>query len=670
MRYVVLGGGIAGVCCALELARCLKQENDTGAAAGSSGAAGVVLISASPVIKGVREVARLGRLLEELEVVETPLTELAAGGGGVLQVVHGAAEGLDLQRQVVKLVGGREVTFDKLCLCTGARPKELAVPGADHPAIMTLRDTDSVQELARRLRSCRRLVLVGNGGIALELAGALAGTEGHGVVGGRGRGAGCTTASSASMEAAAADASPLNAPAATGGRELVWVLKHGHIGDAFFDLDAAAFLLQRIAPAAAAGRSTGAAGAAGAAADAAHVSSPAPPPSAVASELPAPPLAGLSCRNKSGLQPSGHREMGHAAGPAWTRELLRGLQRGQQGAGKTQTGQQPAAAYEPKATGEAGAACSSGRGAGVPAGNSSALATAAPIAGLAMEPEAFRVQLEFSSKVTHIVHHDRPREPAQASGLNLQAPAGAEHVAEDAEHDSDGTASTMTDEPWPLHVALSTGKVLGADLVVVGIGVDPHTGWLPPELARGPDGGLVVGADMRTSHPAVWAAGDCCSCEHWCTGGGEDGSAAQLAGPHWFQHRLWTQARVMGTYAARCMAGLSDELASGFNFELFTHVTRFLGSKVVLLGLYNGQRLEQEPVEDVRLYSREGEAEDGSGPTFVRVLLLRGRLQGAVLVGETGLEEALENLILDGLDLSPFGPEILDPDFELEHVFD
>ena len=44
--------------------------------------------------------------------------------------------------------------------------------------------------------------------------------------------------------------------------------------------------------------------------------------------------------------------------------------------------------------------------------------------------------------------------------------------------------------------------------------------------------------------------------------------------------RLWTQARVMGTYAAHCMAGKADELASGFNFELFTHVTRFLGKKV------------------------------------------------------------------------------------------
>jgi len=99
-------------------------------------------------------------------------------------------------------------------------------------------------------------------------------------------------------------------------------------------------------------------------------------------------------------------------------------------------------------------------------------------------------------------------------------------------------------------------------------------------------------------------------------------------------------------------------------------VTRFLGKKVVLLGLYNGQKLQQEPVEDITMYSRVLDEECPEKATFVRVLLLRGRLQGAVLIGETDLEETFENLILDGLDLSPFGPELLDPDIELDHVFD
>ncbi|GIL99540.1 hypothetical protein Vretimale_4683 [Volvox reticuliferus] len=87
------------------------------------------------------------------------------------------------------------------------------------------------------------------------------------------------------------------------------------------------------------------------------------------------------------------------------------------------------------------------------------------------------------------------------------------------------------------------------------------------------------------------------------------------------------QARVMGTFAAHSMLGRADELASGFNFELFTHVTRFLGAKVVFLGLYNGQRLGHEPVQDIQLFSRVAQAVDGSGSTFVRVLMLRGRMQ-------------------------------------------
>lgn len=103
----------------------------------------------------------------------------------------------------------------------------------------------------------------------------------------------------------------------------------------------------------------------------------------------------------------------------------------------------------------------------------------------------------------------------------------------------------------------------------------------------------------------------------------------------------------------------------------FTHVTRFLGLKVVLLGLYNGQKLQHEAAGDMALYSRASDTTaGGAGASFVRVLLLRGRLQGAVLVGETDLEETFENLILDGLDLSSYGPGLLDPDVELDHVFD
>ena len=87
---------------------------------------------------------------------------------------------------------------------------------------------------------------------------------------------------------------------------------------------------------------------------------------------------------------------------------------------------------------------------------------------------------------------------------------------------------------------------------------------------------------MQSSCPNIYAAGDACTV------------AWAHETPHWFQMRLWTQAEVMGTYAAQCICGVAESLGLDFTFELFTHVTRFFGMKVVLLGRYNGQGLEHE----------------------------------------------------------------------------
>lgn len=60
----------------------------------------------------------------------------------------------------------------------------------------------------------------------------------------------------------------------------------------------------------------------------------------------------------------------------------------------------------------------------------------------------------------------------------------------------------------------------------------------------------------------------------------------------------------MGAYAAHCMADTAERDALSFSFELFTHVTRFLGMKVVLLGLYNGQKIPESEAGNLISYSR------------------------------------------------------------------
>ena len=57
-------------------------------------------------------------------------------------------------------------------------------------------------------------------------------------------------------------------------------------------------------------------------------------------------------------------------------------------------------------------------------------------------------------------------------------------------------------------------------------------------------------------------------------------------------------------HAAHCMTDKAADTGTSFAFELFTHATHFMGQKVILLGLYNGQGLDKEPESDMVTYSR------------------------------------------------------------------
>ena len=152
----------------------------------------------------------------------------------------------------------------------------------------------------------------------------------------------------------------------------------------------------------------------------------------------------------------------------------------------------------------------------------------------------------------------------------------------------------------------------------------------------------------------IFACGDCCQPD-W----------PQDHSDLWFQMRLWTQARQMGMYAARCM--LKDgpwndlEDSPDFCFEMFSHVTRFFGFKVVLLGLFNGQGLDGNYAALMRITE---------GVKYIKAVVKDGKVIGAVLVGETDLEETFENLILNGIDVTSYGEDLLNPNIDIEDYFD
>lgn len=122
----------------------------------------------------------------------------------------------------------------------------------------------------------------------------------------------------------------------------------------------------------------------------------------------------------------------------------------------------------------------------------------------------------------------------------------------------------------------------------------------------------------------------------------------------------------MGLYAGRSMylsaTGKASEIDLDFCFEIFSHVTRFFGYKVVLLGLFNAQNLSPENLQYL-LRTKKGEE-------YIKVVLEKGKMQGALLIGETGLEETFENLILNQIDVSVYGEDLLNPDIDIEDYFD
>lgn len=55
---------------------------------------------------------------------------------------------------------------------------------------------------------------------------------------------------------------------------------------------------------------------------------------------------------------------------------------------------------------------------------------------------------------------------------------------------------------------------------------------------------------------------------------------------------------------------------------------------------------------------------------YVKLVVSEGRIHGAVLIGETDLEETIENLILNQLDVTLYKDQLLDPNIDIEDFFD
>jgi 3-phenylpropionate/trans-cinnamate dioxygenase ferredoxin reductase component len=91
---------------------------------------------------------------------------------GIDLILGRTVERIDRQEKRVLLDDGQQISYDRLLLATGARPRDLEVPGAQLDGVSQLRTTlDSIRILPWLCKG-RQLVVVGAGFIGLEVAAA------------------------------------------------------------------------------------------------------------------------------------------------------------------------------------------------------------------------------------------------------------------------------------------------------------------------------------------------------------------------------------------------------------------------------------------------------------------------------------------------------------------
>jgi NADPH-dependent 2,4-dienoyl-CoA reductase/sulfur reductase-like enzyme len=116
----------------------------------------------------------------EADEAELPIEAESWLGEHDASLIAGRAIGLDGERREVTLSGGRVLRYRSCVIATGAEPLRLPIPGADDPAVRTVRSLDQLRELQRRLTEGAAVIVVGSGFIGCEIAASLA-LRGHSV---------------------------------------------------------------------------------------------------------------------------------------------------------------------------------------------------------------------------------------------------------------------------------------------------------------------------------------------------------------------------------------------------------------------------------------------------------------------------------------------------------
>ncbi len=179
-----------------------------------------------------------------------------------------------------------------------------------------------------------------------------------------------------------------------------------------------------------------------------------------------------------------------------------------------------------------------------------------------------------------------------------------------------------------VRLRLDDGTTLEVDVVVLGLGIQPASDFLPDTVETADDGGVRVGSDLRTTAPDVWAAGDVAEYPD------------HLLGLRRVEHV--DNAEHMGEVAGRVMAGADEtyDYTPMFWSDLFDHWYEAVGDMDASLETVVDERggnavvvyyLGEDSVRGVLLWDCDGGIEEAKA-----LLAEQGRPDPESLRGRIG----------------------------------
>ena len=181
-------------------------------------------------------------------------------------------------------------------------------------------------------------------------------------------------------------------------------------------------------------------------------------------------------------------------------------------------------------------------------------------------------------------------------------------------------------------VRLTNGQTLGCDLLMVATGVQPCDELVRAHLEPG-HAGVRVDQRMRTRLPNVFAAGDVCE-------------SMDLTRDRTASNRNLFNAVVQGKIAGLNMAGIKRTYEGSLNVSMFRSMTT--------TGFSVGRVIADRPgdVQEIRQDRRRG--------VYRKLLLCRGRLVGAVGIGDDRFAGTLLSLIRKRATISELPKSFID----------